>query len=224
MKKNKIILNLVLRTYNQAESIAALQRELTEMRGEMDTLEHDIEVAYVEKEGLRTMLHKYETGDSAFFRDMMDARANDEHWAKVNAEEELAALFRKLKGEDEVADEDGYTEEEMLRNEVAYWQNAYGELRAEEYVVTPTAPKVEVKRFTSIDQKGKVRKTVHWRKIVARLLEEPAGTKLKVNNPPTKVGVASATRKYQLQHEWKGGELYVWYPSLREPEADGTGV
>jgi hypothetical protein len=63
-----------------------------------------------------------------------------------------------------------------------------------------------------------------WKQIINRLLEEPAGTKVHVHNPPVRSAINTAVRKYQLQHEYKGGDLYVWYPSDRVPDSEADGV
>jgi len=153
VKKNMIILDLVLRTYNQKESIKALTKQIWEMDNTISQLRDDVDVAYVESEGLRRMLQKYET----------------EGW------------------------------------------------KLEEKPVTPTAPKVKVERTAK--QKAM---RISWKKVVDKLLTEPAGTKLHIPYaPPT---ASKSVARYQLQHEYKGGELYVWYPSDRVPDSDETGV
>jgi len=82
-----------------------------------------------------------------------------------------------------------------------------------------TAPKV--KHMTTTRKRTG---NTSWKQIIERLLEEPAGTKVHVHNPPVKSAINTAVRKYQLQHEYKDGNLYVWYPSDRVPDSEATGV
>jgi len=153
VKKNKIILDLTFKTYNQAETISVLTDQIWGMDNTITQLHGDVEVALIEMEGLRRMLQKYET----------------EGW------------------------------------------------KLEEKPVTPTAPKVKVERTRA--QKNM---RISWKKVVDKLLEEPAGTKLHVPYaPPT---ASKSVHRYQLQHEYKGGELYVWYPTDRPPVSDESGV
>jgi hypothetical protein len=203
VKNKDIIVRLLKENYalqervdNQYHSIAAMQATYTEQQD-------DLNQAYAESEVIRTKLREYM-----------------EHSTILTEDEKLVLLKHKLTVNQPFGPDvmDVKAEEPDL---VEVLKASIAERKPELDTVTAYREHVKDNKSKRAHKRTGV---TSWKQVVNRLLEEPAGTKVNVPSYASTEAVRMAVKKYQLQHEYKNNQLYVWYPADSAPASDESGV
>jgi len=242
VKKSKIILDLTYKVYNQGEFIEHLQKQIEAGERQLDSMNRSLAGLQAELQDeqftvreLRQFIRKLEAQNEAMRNDaelteqvkQAEIKPAPADTAETVIDWNIDDLNLSVRAYNVLKREGVHTVRDIIDRgfEAVSTMRNMGDRATQEIVDkldeyglsfhTQTVAPVPVKTTAPKKPMDRPKGNTSWKLIINRLLEEPAGTKIHVTNAPKKSAVQTAVRKYQLQYEYKGNELYVWYaPSM----------